>query len=226
MYSYRFTIGLQSRVLTILNSIWIFLIIKSIVVFSWWYPYFTYISWWEIAVDVVITPGRQYKFAGFPLTESVDEAVHLLQILDPQVVLPIQLTHLEISGWDHTSSWLTAAWNSLHLFCVLQVYEVTRIPLKCSIGSILCGILTLTRTLRLLYYSGKTMPHIMVLATWCYMCSFHICLSWFCKTRNAYGVFSHLFCPYTSIHWHLIHVRNSVYFSFMASHVFSHCFSV
>lgn len=49
-------------------------------------------------MDVVITPGRQYKFAGLPLTESVDEAVHLLQILDPQVVLPIQLTHLEISG--------------------------------------------------------------------------------------------------------------------------------
>lgn len=50
------------------------------------------------AVDVVITPGRQYKVAGFPLTESVNEAVRLLRILKPQVIIPIQLTHLEMSG--------------------------------------------------------------------------------------------------------------------------------
>lgn len=49
-------------------------------------------------VDVVITPGRQYKVAGFPLTESVNEAVRLLRILKPQVIIPIQLTHLEMSG--------------------------------------------------------------------------------------------------------------------------------
>ncbi|KAG0591004.1 hypothetical protein KC19_1G142000 [Ceratodon purpureus] len=49
-------------------------------------------------VDVVITPGRQYKVAGFPLTESVEEAVRLLRILKPQLVVPIQLTHLEITG--------------------------------------------------------------------------------------------------------------------------------
>lgn len=49
-------------------------------------------------VDVVITPGRQYKIAGFPLTESVEEAVRLLRILKPQLVVPIQITHLEITG--------------------------------------------------------------------------------------------------------------------------------
>lgn len=40
---------------------------------------------------------------------------------------------------------------------------------------------------------------------------------------------SAIFCVHTRPYigyWHLIHVRNSVCFSFMASHVFSHCFSV
>ena len=53
---------------------------------------------WDGAVDVVITLGWQYKVASFPLTESVEETVHLLHILKPQLVLPIQLTHLEIAG--------------------------------------------------------------------------------------------------------------------------------
>lgn len=52
----------------------------------------------ESAVDVVITPGRQYKVAGFPLTESVEEAIRLIRILKPQLVIPIQLTHLETTG--------------------------------------------------------------------------------------------------------------------------------
>ncbi|CAK9869609.1 unnamed protein product [Sphagnum jensenii] len=49
-------------------------------------------------VDAVITPGRQFKIVGFPLTEAVSEAVRLLHILQPQVVLPIQLSGLEVSG--------------------------------------------------------------------------------------------------------------------------------
>jgi hypothetical protein len=49
-------------------------------------------------VDAVITPGRQFKIVGLPLTEAVSEAVRLLRILQPQVVLPIQLSRLEVSG--------------------------------------------------------------------------------------------------------------------------------
>jgi hypothetical protein len=49
-------------------------------------------------VDAVITPGRQFKIVGLPLTEAVSEAVRLLHILQPQVVLPIQLSGLEVSG--------------------------------------------------------------------------------------------------------------------------------